>query len=228
MSQLPLPLKLADHAVFESFHAAGNEMAVSALEQFAAVDGAPGAWIWGAAATGKSHLLQAVCARAGDAAMYLPLGDLCHASPDLLDGLEGRAALCIDDIDLVAGRREWEQGLFRLYNALDERGSSLVVASTAPPRNAGFLLPDLLSRLRRLPVYRLKTLDDDDRAAALRLRAKHRGLDMPGETARYLLKRSRRDMRSLYGLLDALDTAAMSQQRKLTVPFVRTVLESRR
>jgi DnaA family protein len=74
-------------------------------------------------------------------------------------------------------------------------------------------------------VFRLHSLDDEERAAALRLRAHHRGLDLPGETARYLLKRSRRDMRTLYALLDALDTAALSQQRRLTIPFVRTVLD---
>ena len=46
-----------------------------------------------------------------------------------------------------------------------------------------------------------------------------------GETARYLLKRSRRDMASLYGLLDKLDLEALRAQRRLTIPFVRDVLK---
>ena len=116
--------------------------------------------------------------------------------------------------------------MFSLYNALAERGRALLVASTASPREAGFELADLESRLKQLPVFRLSALDDTDRADALRLRARHRGLELPRETASYLLKRSRRDMKTLYALLDALDTAALSQQRRLTVPFVRTVLES--
>jgi DnaA family protein len=225
MSQLALPLKLADHAVFESFHAAGNESTVAALERLAAT-GAGGAWIWGGSGTGKTHLLQAVCAGAGDTAMYLPLADLAAADPALVDGLEGRALICIDDIDRVAGDRGWEQALFRLYNALTERGRGLLVASTASPRESGFALADLDSRLKQLPVFRLRTLDDADRADALRLRARHRGLELPRETASYLLKRSRRDMKSLYALLDTLDSAALSQQRRLTVPFVRGVLEA--
>ncbi|MDJ0907514.1 MAG: DnaA regulatory inactivator Hda [Woeseiaceae bacterium] len=225
MSQLALPLKLADHAIFESFHAAGNETTVAALERLAVARGG-GAWIWGAGGTGKTHLLQAVCASAGDSAMYLPLGELRGADPALVDGLEERALICIDDVDRVAGDRSWEQALFRLYNALAERGRALLVASTASPRESGFLLADLDSRLKQLPVFRLSVLDDADRADALRLRARHRGLDLPRETASYLLKRSRRDMKSLYALLDTLDSAALSQQRRLTVPFVRGVLEA--
>ncbi len=227
MSQLALPLKLADYAVFASFLPTGNETAVAALEEVAGGSRRDGAWLWGALATGKSHLLQAVCESAGDRAMYLPLATLEPASHEMLDGLEECALLCIDDVDLVAGKPEWERALFNLYNAFDERGHSLVLASTASPRDVPFLLPDLLSRLRRLPAFRLAPLDDEARASALKLRAHHRGLDLPDETARYLLKRSRRDMRSLYSLLDTLDAAALSQQRRLTVPFVRTVLEAK-
>lgn len=225
MSQLALPLKLADHAVFESFHGVGNETTVAALERLAAA-GRGGAWIWGGGGTGKTHLLQAVCASAGDSAMYLPLADLAVADPALVDGLEERALICVDDIDRVAGDPGWEQALFSLYNALAERGRGLLVASTASPREAGFRLADLESRLKQLPVFRLRALDDADRADALRLRARHRGLDLPRATASYLLKRSRRDMKSLYALLDTLDSAALSQQRRLTVPFVRAVLDS--
>lgn len=223
MSQLALPLKLADYAVFESFHPAGNETTVAALERLAA-SGDGGAWIWGSSGTGKTHLLQAVCAGAGDTAMYLPLADLEQADPALVDGLEERAVICIDDVERVAGDPGWERALFRLYNALAEQGRGLIVASTASPRESGFSLADLDSRLKQLPVFRLNALDDADRAAALRLRARHRGLDLPPDTAGYLLKRSRRDMKSLYALLDTLDSAALSQQRRLTVPFVRTVL----
>ncbi len=226
MSQLALPLKLPDHAVFDSFYAAGNETIVAALEALAGSRQAGGAWIWGASATGKTHLLQAVCARVGDEAMYLPMRDFRAASPALLDGLETRSVLCLDDLEAVAGMDGWESALFRLYNALTERGQRLLIATTVSPTGAEFHLPDLESRLRQLPVFRLTALDDAERAAALRLRARHRGLELPADTASYLLKRSRRDMKSLYALLDTLDSAALSQQRRLTVPFVRDVLDT--
>ena len=48
---------------------------------------------------------------------------------------------------------------------------------------------------------------------------------MPGETARYLLKRSKRDMASLFGVLDKLDLESLRAQRRLTIPFVRDALQ---
>ena len=225
MSQLLLNLRLDDHAVFESFLPTGNEGAVAALTALATESEAHGVWIWGAPASGKSHLLQGACELAGDAAMYIPLGRLAGAGPELLDGLEERALLCIDDVDRIAGQPAWEQALFRLYNALEERQHRLAVASGRPPRQSGFMLPDLSSRLMRLAVFRLGVLSGEDCAAALRLRARHRGIELPKETVSFLLRRTRRDVRSLYDLLDRLAAAALRERRRLTVPFVRTVLE---
>lgn len=222
MAQLALPLQLADHAVFGSFHPAGNEELVAVLTGI--VDSGGDCWMSGAPSTGKTHLLQAVCDRAGDRSVYVPLDELRDAGPGILDGLENRGIVCIDNIDVVAGDEDWEQALFRLYNELSRTASSLIVSAAAAPRQCGFSLPDLASRLSQLPAYTLRPLDDGNRAMALKLRAEHRGLDLPDETARYLLSHSRRDMASLYALLDALDAEALRAKRRLTIPFVRDVI----
>ena len=60
MAQMALPLRLADHAVFASFLASGNESLVATLKELASGNGA-GCWLSGGYATGKTHLLQAVC-----------------------------------------------------------------------------------------------------------------------------------------------------------------------
>lgn len=224
MSQLALPLQLADHAVFRSFLARGNEALVATLEELASAPSQPGCWIWGPQASGKTHLLQAVCERAGDASAYVPLGQLAGAGPEILDGLASRAPVCIDDLHGVAGDAGWEAALFGLCNQLHDAGGALVVAADAPPGATGIALPDLESRLARLPAFALKPLEEADRARALQLRARHRGLELPDETARYLLRRTRRDMASLYALLDRLDAEALRTQRRLTVPFVREIL----
>jgi DnaA family protein len=82
----------------------------------------------------------------------------------------------------------------------------------------------LQSRLARLATFQVRTLSDEERIEALQLRAEHRGLDLPDDTARFLLSRSRRDMASLYELLDKLDEEALRAQRRLTIPFVKEVL----
>jgi len=225
LSQLALPLHLADHAVFASFLPNGNEELVAVLSDIAAPNGTSGCWLWGAAASGKTHLLQAVCERAGDRSVYVPLSELADAGPDLIDGLESRELVCIDDLHRVAGRAAWERALFKLYNDLIASGGQLVVAATMAPRECPVQLPDLASRLSALPTYTVQSLADTDRAKALQLRATHRGLELPDETASYLITRSRRDMASLYKLLDTLDQEALRAQRRLTVPFVREVLQ---
>ena len=226
MSQMALPLQLADHAVFASFHAAGNETLVATLRALAAGEGGDGCWIRGATSTGKTHLLQAVCDSAGDQSIYVPLAVLAEAGPGVLEGLAQRSIVCIDDIDTIAGDANWELALFNLFNDLQERGRQLVVSAAAAPRECGFKLADLESRLSRLPVFQLHALGEAERAAALQLRAGHRGIDLPDETAVYLLRRVPRDMASLYAMLDRLDLEALRAKRRLTIPFVRDVLNS--
>ena len=80
MNQLALAIGLADHAVFRSFHAAGNETPVAHLQAIAAGADVGGAWLCGAAGSGKSHLLQAACAAAGDRGR-VPAGHACSPTP---------------------------------------------------------------------------------------------------------------------------------------------------
>jgi DnaA family protein len=226
MSQLALPLQLADHAVFASYLDSGNETLVATLAGIASDRDGHGCWLWGAAATGKTHLLQAVCEAAGDRAAYMPLSMIAAAGPGILEGLSSRELVCIDDIDRVAGQPEWELALFGLCNQIFDAGSQLLVSATSTPRECVIELADLRSRLARLPVFQIHALGEDERVSALQLRSRHRGLELPNDTARYLLKRSRRDMASLYELLDKLDGEALRAKRRLTIPFVRDVLDA--
>jgi len=226
LSQLALPLKLQDHAVFESFWPAGNEALVSYLGDLAATGNGAGCWVWGGAATGKTHLLQAVCEKPGDRAVYVPLALLSDTGPGILDGLQSRQFVCLDDVHRVAGNAAWELALFNLYNQIADAGGILVATAAAAPRECHFDLADLASRFSLLPAFHLTALDEVNRIKALQLRARHRGLELPDDTANFLLNRSKRDMATLYALLDKLDTAALEAKRRLTIPFVKETLGS--
>jgi DnaA-homolog protein len=136
--------------------------------------------------------------------------------------------VALDDLAAIAGRREWEQGLFRLYREVEERGAVLLAAAAAPPLLLQFSLPDLASRFAAATLLPLRALDESEQRQALRLRAHARGLELPEETALYLQRRFRRDLPTLYELLDAIDEAALQAQRRLTVPFIRQVLAQQR
>jgi len=108
MQQLPLGVRIPDRAVFESFLPARNLQAVEHALRVASGTATGGTWICGQAAAGKTHLLQAVCARAsesGSRAGYFPLVELASLGVGVLEGLTLLECVCLDDLDRVVG--EW-------------------------------------------------------------------------------------------------------------------------
>jgi DnaA family protein len=226
MKQLPLSVQLRAHARFSTWVAGSNTTPFAHTRGVAEGVDAPSTWLWGEAGTGKTHLLQAACAgaaAAGRRSGYLPLADDALA-PEMLDGWDALDLVCVDDVQRLAGHVAWERALFGVYNAMREHGGNLIVAGDRSPAALVFALPDLESRLRSGPVFQLAALDDAGRLAALQGHAHARGLELPDATARYLLRRMRRDMHTLATLLEALDRASLVAQRRLTIPFVRETL----
>lgn len=228
MRQLPLGIQLGVSMRFETYHEGANGAAVSALTQLVGEAGHVPLWVLGPAGAGKTHLLQAACAFAGQCGLrsaYLPLATSRDLAPGLLAGLEQLDFVAVDDVDAIAGQPAWEQALFTLYNELLELGGRLACSAQSPPAVVAFALPDLASRMSACMVHRLQPLDELDQGPALRRRAAHRGLELPDDTLSYLTRRAPRDFAALCRLLDDLDTEALAAQRRLTVPFVRQVLE---
>jgi len=229
MRQLTLGVQLKERATFASFHTARNQELVAHLKQVASATPAGATWLAGPHASGKSHLLQAVCAAlpAGRRAAYLPLEALLPFGPETLEGAETLDLACYDDVQAVAGLDAWEQRLFSLWQRAQERGSAMLFVARENPAHVEFSLADLKSRLASSAVFTVRELNDDEQLEALALRAGLRGFEMPVETARYLQRRFPRDMRTLCEILDTLDDAAFAAQRRITVPFIRAYLDGR-
>lgn len=227
MRQLPLRVRLRDSARLASFLPGRNR------EVFASFAGGwqslPRAtWLWGRAGTGKSHLLQAACADAGERGAAAAYFDLAAThEPAVLEGYEAFDVVCLDNLDAVARSLPWNAAIFRLHTLLQDGRGRLVVSSTSPPAGLEFALPDLRSRLLAASVHQLQELDEPGQIAALQLRATRRGLDLSEEAAAYLVHRLPRDLHSLFAVLDRLDEASLAAQRRLTIPFLREALEAR-
>ncbi|HFD79944.1 MAG TPA: DnaA regulatory inactivator Hda [Gammaproteobacteria bacterium] len=226
--QLPLGLQLRASARFSGFVAGANDELLQQLQALAAGEGEAVFFCYGPRGCGKTHLLQACCQAAsaeGRGAAYLPLRELSGMQPELLEGWEQYPLVCADDVDAIAGKRSWEEALFHLCNRIRERHGHLLVSAPAPPAALSFGLPDLASRLGWGPVYQIQPLDDEQRLQALQLRARQYGCELPEETGRYLLRRLPRDLPALFERLERLDRASLAAQRRLTVPFVKSVLD---
>lgn len=228
VQQLTLSVAVRDDARFANYYAGPNEQVVHAIQDQWREGGEPFIYLWGSEGVGCSHLLQAACHYSeglGHKAVYLPLDELVEYDPAVFEGLEVLQLVALDNIEAIAGNPAWEEALFHLFNRLRDGGSRLLVAAHSGPRHNGIQLPDLASRLSWGIAYQLDPLEDDHKVMALLLRARVRGLNMSDEVARYILNRGPRDMNALFELLDKLDQASLSAQRKLTKPFVKELLE---
>ena len=227
MEQLALRVRLRDWARLETFVAGPNAAAAGALSD-TGTGAARVLWLWGRAGTGKTHLLQAACAAAGEAGTATAYFDLRETiDPGRLDGCETLAAVCLDSLELVAGDAAWNAAIFRLYTLMHDFRGRLVVASRPAPASIEFRLPDLQSRLLSADLWQLQELDEEEQVRALQIRATRRGLVLTDDAALFLVRRLPRDMHSLCGVLDRLDEASLIAQRRLTVPFLRQALAER-
>lgn len=225
--QLPLALRYPPDQRMESFIAAPPAV----IAQLHAIATAPGAdWLYmaGAAGTGKTHLVLALCAASEDAgrrAAYLPLIAASGRLGDALDALEGNDVVALDGLEAIAGNRDDEMALFNFHNRARRSGVNVLYAARSMPDQLGLALPDLTSRLAQCNRVLLGVLDDAGRAAVLRDRAQRRGLVLEDAAIDWLLARMDRDLVGLIALLDRLDRESMAAQRRITVPFLKQVLE---
>ena len=227
-TQLSLPLYLPDDETFASFYAGENAALLAALQNALRQEHASYSYFWSREGGGRSHLLHAACAEMsqhGEAVGFVPLDKRAYFVPEVLDGMEQLALVCIDNIECIAGDEAWEMAIFNLYNRIQESGRSrLLITGDRPPRQLNLHLPDLASRLDWGQIYKLQPLGDEEKLQALQLRARLRGFELPEDVGRFLLKRLDREMRTLFMTLDQLDRASITAQRKLTIPFVKETL----
>ncbi|MDH5357960.1 MAG: DnaA regulatory inactivator Hda [Gammaproteobacteria bacterium] len=226
-SQLPLRLTPQELYRFDNFYFSQTELK-RALIEFCRLETIDFLYLWGDNPSGKSHLLMATAEQVQQSqkrVLYLPLEELVTtASPEVLQSVEHLDLLCIDDLDAIAGRAEWEEAIFHCFNRLQHSGCKLLIAAVHNPAAIAVSLPDLRSRLATGLVYQLQTLDDDSKQQALIHQAQARGLELSEEVAQYLLRHHSRDMVILMALMQRLDKASMAAKRRLTIPFVRQVL----
>ncbi|MDX1757458.1 MAG: DnaA regulatory inactivator Hda [Marinobacter sp.] len=226
--QLTLGVKLRDDARFDNFHGDRNSAAATRLRELCdTAHDLPVVVVCGDADTGKSHLLQAAChevEKRSGSAVCISIEELLPFGPEALSGLEHHELTCLDDLDLVAGQPEWEEAVFHLYNRILDQGHRMIISLSDTPAALPFGLRDLMSRLQHGLLLQLGMYRDGDRLTILRARAEQRGLVLADDVATFILRRAPRKLADLLAMLDRLDENSLQAQRKLTIPFVKSVM----
>lgn len=229
LDQLPLRINLREEAAFANFCVGENKALFQALNELLEGTGGSFIYLWGESGVGRTHLLQACCHAMKEPSfeiMYLPL-KTPQLTPLVLQELEKKQLVCIDDVDTVLGSREWEEALLHFYNRAREFQVKLVIAGDRVPLQLNCELADLRSRLSWGLVFQvIGLISDAEKIKALQIRARDRGFELSDALGRFLLHRYPRDMTALFQLLDKLDQASLAAKRKLTIPFIKHVLEN--
>lgn len=230
--QIPLDFKFRDKISMSRFYAGQNKNILSHLHQLSdssinTNSGDRFLFFWGESGCGKSHLLQAFCKQmheSGKSVSYFSCTQVAEIQPDMLEGLDKCGLIAIDDINVIAGDEKWELALFTYIRKWHESSGLLLLSSNCKPADIPFKLQDLKTRISGWPVvYQLHALPDTDKLKVLQDYAKTRGLELGQEVGQFILTRFPRNLKSMLELLEKVDVAAMSQQRRLTIPFIKTL-----
>ncbi|MCW5588376.1 MAG: DnaA regulatory inactivator Hda [Legionellales bacterium] len=228
MQQLTLPVQLDDDATFANFYVSDhNQQAVSAVKN-SMHSIVSMIYLWGSENCGRTHLLQAAAHQAqlnATSVFYLSLRDFSCYHPDILQGIEHYSLICLDDVGYIASNKIWEEALFHCYNRIFDAKNTLLMSAATTPQDCGFYLPDLASRLAFAAIFHLHPLNDNEKIQAFILRGKQRGLEISTEVAEFIIKRWPRKTSDLFHALEKIDKASLILQRKVTIPFVKQVLE---
>lgn len=224
--QIPLQFEFQANQKFTTFYPGGNEEIVNHLQQICH-DKEQQIYLCGSAGTGKTHLLQATTHHAieqGKSAFYFSFSSNSLPDTSLLDGLEQMDIICLDNIDKIAGNALWEHAFFTFFNQHRDSNKQLVISSSCPPKYIAIELPDLKTRMSWGLTLVLKDLSDEQQLHALIYKANDLGFEISPQVGRFLISRYASDLPSIWALLEKIEIATLSAQRKLTIPFLKQIM----
>lgn len=220
MKQLLLQISPAFVPTLDNFVVGRNAELLQTLHQLLAGNNNERAiYLWGETGSGKTHLLRAWVA----AAQAAGLPALLVAAGDAIPVCPGEGALvAVDDVELLDGAGQI--ALFNLYNDLRDESGVFVSSGPCAPSQLDARI-DVTTRLGWGLVYQVQSLSDEEKELALQSHARELGFDLPQEVLDYLLRHGRRDLPSLLTVLENLDRITLEQQRPVTVPLLRQLMQ---
>lgn len=224
--QFPVQFEFQSNQHFSNYYPGDNTEVVKHLQTICSSQELQ-TYLWGEAGTGKTHLLQATVQTAnthGLTSFYLSLDSTALPDPSIVDGLENLDIVCLDNVEQISENEEWEQALFNFYNLHRDGNKKLIISASCPPKFLAIQLPDLKTRMSWGITFKLKPLTDEQQLQALIHKAYDLGFNIPANVGRFLMVHYARDLPTIWSMLDKIDHATLSAKRKLTIPFLKQIM----
>ena len=223
MKQLTLPIAMARAPTLAGFSPGPNEAALAPLRLWV---GSPTrspvpTYLWGSAASGKTHLLKAVREALREQGATVGWLDASVTEPPEFD--ERWAVVLLDDVHLYTAVQQ--HAAFTWFVAGQSLQRGVLAAGQLPPADLR-LREDLRTRLGWGHVFHLQPLSEPERRSVLRQAADARGVFLSDEVMDFMLTRFSRDLGSLMQLLEQLDAYALQTKRAITIPLIKSMLEN--
>ena len=227
--QLIFPFQINQKASFESFFCSPNNAElISRLSDIVISKNADELIINGAEGSGKSFLMQAICnelSSSGKQFAFIPMNKAINMGVEIFQNLASLDAVCIDDLQLILSKEEWETALFHLINECQQSNCSLVLSFGGTQSLEGSTqLPDLLSRIKRMEYMTLQAVQDEFLNQALDFVSQQLDINLEKTELEFLLKHQTREFSFLVDNLITLDKQAASLKRKITIPLIKETL----
>ena len=228
-TQLIFPFQVNQKASFASFFCSPDNIELmSRLADLVASKKTDELIINGAEGSGKSFLMQAICnelSSSGKQFAFIPMNKAINMGVEIFQNLASLNAVCIDDLQLILSREEWETALFNLINECQQSNCSLILSFGGNQSLEDVTqLPDLLSRIKRMEFMKLQAVQDEFLNQALDFVSQQLGINLEKAELEFLLNHQTREFSLLVENIISLDRQAASLKRKVTIPFIKETL----
>ena len=227
--QLIFPFQINQKASFDSFFCSpDNQNLMTRLADIVSSQDTSELIIHGEDGSGKSFLMQAICNELSSAEKkfaFIPMKKAFNMGVEIFQNLGSLDAVCIDDLQLILANQDWEKALFNLINECQQSSCSLMLSlGGTQPLDESVILPDLLSRIKRMEFITLHAVQDELFNQAIDFVAQQLDIKIEKAELEFLLKHQTRVFSLLVENIITLDNQAASLKRKITIPLIKETL----
>jgi chromosomal replication initiator protein DnaA len=132
--------------------------------------------------------------------------------------------LLLDDVQFLAGRRETQSEMLRLFNALQRAGKQIILTCDRPPAEIADLDERLITRFAGGLVVDVGLPDYETRVAILRAKCEEKGATFEAGVLDEVARMNYSNVRELQGALNRLIACQTLGEAEVTVRNVRELL----